>query len=72
MICLCRSVSGPSHPARRGGVHLYRRYWMTAIIFIIGLLTLIVVFSWLGRIATADDPSLDLHQNPNVRVEEAG
>ncbi|XP_063221689.1 zinc finger protein-like 1 [Bacillus rossius redtenbacheri] len=64
-----KSMSGPSHPSRRGGAHLYRRYWMAVILFIVGLLTLIAVFSWLGRIATADDPNLDPHQNPNVRVE---
>jgi len=41
---------------------------MAAILLIIGLLTLIMIFSWLGRISTADDPSLDPLQNPNIRI----
>jgi len=62
-----RSISGPL-PRRKAGGHLYRRYWMAAILLIIGLLTLIMIFSWLGRISTADDPSLDPLQNPNIRI----
>ncbi|XP_046401407.1 zinc finger protein-like 1 [Ischnura elegans] len=52
----------------RGGGHLYRRYWMAALLFAIGLLTLVVIFSKLGRIATADDPNLDPLQNPNIHI----
>nr|CAD7412713.1 unnamed protein product [Timema cristinae] len=65
-----KSVVGPSTRNRKTGGHLYRRYWMGAILFIVGLLTLIVIFSWLGRIATDGDPNLDLMQNPNVRIHD--
>lgn len=41
---------------------------MAAVMLIIVLFTLVVVFSKLGRIATADDPSFDEHFNPNVKV----
>jgi len=43
---------------------------MAAILLIIGLLTLIMIFSWLGRISTADDPSFDPLQNPNIRIAQ--
>lgn len=67
MFC-SRSISGPLPRGRKAGGHLYRRYWMAAILLVIGLLTLIMIFSWLGRISTADDPSFDPLQNPNIRV----
>jgi hypothetical protein len=41
---------------------------MAAILLVVGLLTLVMVFSWLGRISTADDPSFDPLQNPNIRI----
>jgi hypothetical protein len=41
---------------------------MAAVLLVVGLLTLVVVFSWLGRISTADDPSFDPLQNPNIRI----
>ncbi|XP_069682629.1 zinc finger protein-like 1 homolog isoform X1 [Periplaneta americana] len=63
-----KSISGPPLRGRKTGGHLYRRYWMAAILLVVGLLTLIVIFSWLGRIATADDPSFDPLQNPNIRI----
>ncbi|PSN43890.1 Zinc finger protein-like 1 [Blattella germanica] len=63
-----KSISGPPPRGRKTAGHLYRRYWMAAILLIVGLLTLIVIFSWLGRIATADDPSFDPLQNPNIRI----
>ncbi|KDR22688.1 zinc finger protein-like 1 [Zootermopsis nevadensis] len=62
-----KSISGPPRGRKTGG-HLYRRYWMAAVLFVVGLLTLVVVFSWLGRLSTADDPSFDPLQNPNIRI----
>jgi hypothetical protein len=41
---------------------------MAAVLLVMGLLTLIVIFSWLGRMSTADDPSFDPLQNPNIRI----
>ena len=40
------------------------------LIGIIGFLTLIVIFSRLGRDAADDDPLLDPMANPNIRVQE--
>ncbi|GLH02186.1 hypothetical protein R5R35_012139 [Gryllus longicercus] len=65
-----KSIGSPSSRGRRNTQPLYRRYWMAAILFIVGLLTLIMIFSWLGRIATANDPNLDIHQNPNIHTQE--
>ncbi|KAJ9585679.1 hypothetical protein L9F63_002469 [Diploptera punctata] len=62
-----KSMAGPPSRRKTAG-HLYRRYWMAAILVLVGLFTLIVIFSWLGRIATADDPSFDPLQNPNIRI----
>lgn len=66
-----KSSSLPSSRGRKTG-HINRRYWMAGILFIVGLLTLIVIFSWLGRIATQDDPNFDPYQNPNIRVGKEG
>lgn len=65
-----KSIASSSSRGRRAPAPLYRRYWMAAILFIVGLLTIIMVFSWLGRIATANDPSLDPLQNPQIRIAE--
>ncbi|XP_066996329.2 zinc finger protein-like 1 homolog [Anabrus simplex] len=62
-----KSVLGPSPRRRTSGGHLYRRYWMAAILFFIGLLTLIVLFSWLGRMVTENDPNLDPKLDPQIR-----
>lgn len=66
--CVFRSVSSPASRRHSSG-HLYKRYWMCAILILVGLFTLIAVFSWLGRIATDSDPNLNIHNNPNVRVQ---
>lgn len=63
-----KSIGAQSSRGRRNTQPMYRRYWMAAILFIVGLLTLIMIFSWLGRIATANDPNLDIHQNPNIHI----
>ncbi|PNF37651.1 Zinc finger protein-like 1 [Cryptotermes secundus] len=63
-----KSVSGPSLHSRKIGGHMYRRYWMATVLLVVGLLTLIVIFSWLGRMSTADDPSFDPLYNPNIRI----
>lgn len=42
---------------------------MGAVILLIILCTVVVVFSKLGQLATADDPSFDPHNNPNVNIQ---
>ncbi|KAG8231155.1 hypothetical protein J437_LFUL011824 [Ladona fulva] len=64
-----KNISRQPSRSHRGGGHLYRRYWMAALLVAIGLLTLVVIFSKLGRMATANDPNLDPLQNPNIRIE---
>lgn len=64
-----RTASGPALRNKKPGP-LYRRYLMAVILFLIGLFTLIMIFSWLGRIATENDPSFDVHLNPNVRNKD--
>lgn len=39
------------------------------LICIIGFVTLVMIFTRLGRWSAADDPFLDVLANPNVRVE---
>uniref|UniRef100_A0A1B6DE59 Zinc finger protein-like 1 homolog n=3 Tax=Clastoptera arizonana TaxID=38151 RepID=A0A1B6DE59_9HEMI len=48
--------------------HFYQRYCMAAVLFIIVLTTIVVIFSKLGKIATADDSSFDEHNNPNIKI----
>lgn len=43
---------------------------MVLIISIIAFITLVIIFSQLGRHATDDDPFLDPMNNPNIKVEQ--
>lgn len=54
---------------RHAAGNIYQRYCMAAVILLIILFTVVVVFSKLGRLATADDPSFDPHNNPNVNIQ---
>lgn len=47
-----------------------KRFLIVLMIGIIGFLTLIVIFSKLGRQASEDDPFLDPMANPNIRVND--
>jgi hypothetical protein len=44
---------------------------MLAVLLLVALMTLIVVFSWLGRMATENDPNLDINQNPMLHVKRS-
>ena len=47
-----------------------KRFFMVLIISIVAFLTLVIIFSQLGRHATDDDPFLDPMNNPNIKVEQ--
>lgn len=47
-----------------------KKFLIVLLIGIIGFLTIIVIFSKLGRNAADDDPFLDPMANPNIRVQE--
>lgn len=66
---LIRTIAGPV-PRRNtpGGGRLIKRYLLIGLLIILGLATLVVVFSWLGRMSADQDPALDPMHNPNVRV----
>lgn len=45
-----------------------KKFLIVLLIGVIGFLTMIVIFSKLGRSAADDDPFLDVMANPNIRV----
>ncbi|XP_065337995.1 zinc finger protein-like 1 [Cloeon dipterum] len=65
-----KSTTRPTSGRRIGG-GIYRRYLMLAVLFFVGFLTVIVIFSWLGRMATENDPNLDINQNPMLHVKRS-
>lgn len=52
---------------RRTAGSLYKRYAVLTVIGILFFVGIILLFSWLGRMATDGDPSFDLIANPNVK-----
>lgn len=52
---------------RRTAGSLYKRYAILTVIGILFFVGIILLFSWLGRMATDGDPSFDLIANPNVK-----
>ncbi|XP_015120677.1 zinc finger protein-like 1 [Diachasma alloeum] len=59
-------------PARRrnssGG--LYKRYAIIGVFGLLSFVMIIILFSWLGRMATNGDPAYNLMANPNINVEK--
>ena len=47
-----------------------KRFLMVLLIGVIGFITLVIIFSRLGRDAADDDPFLDPRANPNIRVDD--
>jgi len=60
-----KTMMKPAAQRRRSLIH----WVMLAMLVILGLGTLIMVFSYLGR-GGADDPLLDPMNNPNIRVAD--
>ena len=48
-----------------------KKFLVVLVIGIIGFLTVIVIFSKLGRGVADDDPFLDPMANPNIRVKDS-
>ncbi|XP_074105470.1 zinc finger protein-like 1 homolog [Cotesia typhae] len=65
-------LSKLSETRRRGSKpeSVYRRYLILAVIGIVCFLFIIMIFSWLGRMATDGDPSFDLKNNPNLNLHQ--
>lgn len=61
-----KSSTKPGH--RRDPQRARRRYVMIALLLVIGLLTVILVMSRMGRANADADPFLDPLANPNIRV----
>lgn len=49
---------------------LYKRYTVMTVVIVLFLVGLILLCSWLGRMATDGDPSFDVMANPNLRFGE--
>lgn len=48
-----------------------KRMALLVLFLIIGLLTLVVIFTRVGRAVAEDDPFLDPMANPNIHVKES-
>lgn len=59
-------------PARRRNSQgsLYKKYAIMIVSVVLIFMGIVLLFSWLGRMATDGDPSYDLLANPNVKVDE--
>jgi len=55
---------------RKAAGSLYKRYAVVAIIGIFLFVGIILLFSWLGRMATDGDPNFDMLANPNLKFGE--
>lgn len=61
--------------SREGGIKrdpasIRKRFFMVFILGIVAFITLVIIFSQLGRNASDDDPFLDPLNNPNIKVEQ--
>jgi uncharacterized membrane protein len=63
-----RSTTRPRNTRRTAG-GFFGRNMMLAILCAIGVITVIVIFSWLGQMATENDPNLDMNQNPMLHIK---
>lgn len=63
-------IASPPTRRRNTAGPLYKRYAVIAVMGILAFTGIVLLFSWLGRMATDGDPSYDLHANPNVRVDD--
>lgn len=55
---------------RRTAGSLYKRYAVMAIVGVLFFIGIILLFSWLGRMATDGDPSFDVMANQNLKFGE--
>lgn len=62
-------VSPPTRRRNTAG-SLYRRYTVLGIMGILAFIGMLILFSWLGRMATDGDPSYDLRADPNILVDD--
>ncbi|WAR18818.1 ZFPL1-like protein [Mya arenaria] len=63
--------TGPKYGMmKRDASSVRKKFLIVLLIGVIGFLTLIVIFSRLGRDAAEDDPLLDPMANPNIRVNK--
>ncbi|XP_044744699.1 zinc finger protein-like 1 homolog [Coccinella septempunctata] len=57
-------------PTRRGGKALYKRYFLLGTIFIIGIVLIFIFLSKVGRHYANLDPSLDMENNHDLKVQK--
>ncbi|XP_045170336.2 zinc finger protein-like 1 homolog [Mercenaria mercenaria] len=62
--------TNPKRGLKKDPMTVRKKFLIVLLIGIIGFLTMIVIFSKLGRNAADDDPFLDPMANPNIRVHE--
>lgn len=63
-------ITRPPPRRRNNSGSLYKRYAVLGAIGIVLFILTIILFSWLGRMATDGDPSYNILSNPNINVEQ--
>lgn len=63
-------ITRPPPRRRNNSGSLYKRYAVLGAVGVFVFILIIILFSWLGRMATDGDPSYNLHANPNINVEQ--
>lgn len=61
-------IASPPTRRRNAPGPLYKKYAVLGIMGILTFIGMLILFSWLGRMATDGDPSYDIGANPNVLV----
>jgi len=70
MSVVCTSSrSSSSRPVKDPNSGVKRFFFVLLLIFI-GFVTIVIIFTRLGKSVTDDDPFLDPMANPNIRVQE--
>ncbi|XP_066599043.1 zinc finger protein-like 1 homolog [Prorops nasuta] len=62
-------IKWPTTRRRNTTGTIYKRYAFIIALGLLVFISIIILFSWLGRMATDGDPSYDLHANPNIRTK---
>ena len=60
----------PQRGMRKDPASVRKKFLIVLLIGIIGFITVVIIFSKLGRQATDGDPAFDPLANPNIRVGE--
>jgi len=68
-LCVNSSRTSASRPVKDPNAGV-KRFTVILVLLLIGFVTIVIIFTRLGRSVTDDDPFLDPMANPHIRVQE--